>query len=369
MKQRAASRGIGYKVLTVLVLTAMALTGCQHDTKTVASDPIRAIKTIEVHANNSIQGRQLSGYIRAADQSKLSFQVSGQVQKIHVNIGDEVREGQSLALLDPQAYQFRQRQAEAELASARVELKEREDNFHRQQQVYRKKFISKNTLERAEADYQKAQSAVNLAESKLSLASRELRLTDLKAPFDGVITRSDIEPFEEVTTRNVVMELQGRGGLEVEFLVPATLLKSISRGGAVQVVIPAVDERSFSATIVEQGVSTDMRGAFPVRALIQAPGAALHAGMAAEVLLPVVNAGNLIRLPESAVVAADDGQQQVFVYDGASGQVHARAVETRLLDSESIQVISGLKEGDIVCIAGAEFLRDAQSVSLYQSKI
>lgn len=344
------------------------LVGCQKSAKLPESEPVRAIKYTEIKAQSGNQQRQLSGYIRAADQSNLSFQVSGQVQSITVKVGETVKAGQLLAQVDPQAYRLRLRQAEAELASARVELKEREDNFERQQQVYRKQFISQNTLERAEADYHKARSAVQLAESKLSLAERDLRLTKLKAPFSGVITRIEIEAFEEVGSHQAVMEIQGKDALEVEFLVPATLLKAIKQGLEVGLLVPAVGDRRFKAVIIEQGASRDLRGAFPVRATVQTPDGALYAGMSAEVLLPVGQADPVIRLPESAVVVADNGKEQVYVYDRSTGQVKPREVKTRLMDSNTVQVLEGLAEGDIVCIAGAEFLRAGQVVSLYQPK-
>ncbi len=350
------------------LLSLITLIGCTGEaTEPLASAPVKAIKYITVKANHGAQERKLSGYLRATDLSELSFQLSGQVRSLKVKVGDRVKRGQSLALLDPEPYEFRLRQAQAELASASALYKERRENYERQKLVFEKKFISKNTLEKAEADFEQAESSVLLAESKVSLAKRDLLNSEMKAPFDGVITRRDVEAFEEVAGAQSIMEIQGEQGLEVDFLVPSSLLSAIPQNTELQIRVPAISNEKLLAVVTEVGVKSDMRGAFPVRAVVKTPGSSIRAGMVADVLIAVSHESHSILLPESAVIVSPDGGDQVYLYNPETQQVNSRIVQTAVVDVDTLQVTSGLEAGDIVCTAGAEFLREGQVVSLYSS--
>jgi membrane fusion protein, multidrug efflux system len=353
-----------------LLLALMSLAGCQDDAVALQpSAPIKAIKYFTVETNHGSQERKLSGYLRATNLSELSFQVSGQVRSLKVKVGDRVKRGQPLAVLDAEVYQFRLRQAQAELASASALLKERKENYERQKLVFGKKFISKNTLEKAEADYQQADSSVSLAESKVSLAMRDLLNSEMKAPFDGVITRRDVEAFEEVAGAQSIMEIQGEMGLEVDFLVPSSLLSALPKGAKLNVRVPAISDEKLISEVSEVGVSADMRGAFPVRALVEAPSSSVRAGMVADVLISVNHETHSILLPESAVIVSADGKDKVFVYNSETQQVHSKIVQTSVVDVDTLKVTKGLKAGDVVCTAGVEFLREGQVVSLYSSNL
>jgi membrane fusion protein, multidrug efflux system len=357
-------------ILALLVLTVISLSGCTNDNEvSLPPDPIKAIKYLKVISNHNALERKLSGYLRASDLSVLSFQLPGQIRELSVKAGDRVKRGQSLAKLDSAPYKLRLLQAQAELASASAQHKERRENHERQKLVFDKKFISKNYLDKSEADYEKASGAVRLAEAKVALAKIDLMNSELKAPFDGVITRRDVEEFEEVSGAQPIMEIQGIKGLEVDFLIPSTLLNFVTKGGAIQVRVPAVSNEKFVASVSELGVQADVRGAFPIRAVIENPGNNIRSGMVADVFVEINSKSPSILLPESAVIISDDGGSQVFIYNSETHKVHPRNVQTLTVDVDTLQVISGINDGEIVCVAGVEFLRDGQVVSLYSPNI
>lgn len=335
--------------------------------KTTVAEPIKAIKYLKIKPQVSSLERKLSGYIKAVQRSDLSFQVSGQLLALHVEVGDQVTVEQSLAILDPAPYVLRLQQSQAELASANALFKKSKENYFRQKSVFEKKIINKNAMESALAEYEQAQSSVELSQSKVALVQRDLVNTELKAPFSGIITRRDFQSFEEVSVREPVLEIQGIDNFEVSFLVPSNLIGKISQGSEINVRIPVLGINKYLATITKLGFKADVRGAFPVSATLILPEKTIKSGMAADVFIDVSQKNETILVPESSVIIAANNEQHIFVFDSQSKQVHTRTVETELVDINTLKVLTGLSAGDIICIAGSEFLRDGQVVSLYQS--
>ncbi|WP_114325652.1 efflux RND transporter periplasmic adaptor subunit [Candidatus Colwellia aromaticivorans] len=357
-----------YKFPLTLFFSLILVSGCSEVVEIKSlPEPIKAIKYIQINPEISFLERKLSGYIKAVKRSDLSFQISGQLLTLNVEEGDHVELNQPLAALDPTPYKFRVQQAQAELASANAQLKKSKENYSRQKSVYEKKIINKNTMASALAEYEQAESAVLLSESKLSMAQRDLTNTVLKAPFSGMITRRDYQSFEEISARQPVLEIQGQQDFEVAFLVPSNLIGRITQGSNINVRIPVLGESKQQALVTKLGFKADVRGAFPVSATIVSPDKNIKPGMVADVFIDVSHKNKVILVPESAVIIAANNEEQIFVFDSNSKQVHAKTVKTEVVDINTLKVIAGLSAGDIICVAGAEFLRNGQVVSLYLS--
>ncbi|WOH38171.1 efflux RND transporter periplasmic adaptor subunit [Thalassotalea fonticola] len=351
-----------------LFFSLLLVSGCDDVVEAEAvSEPIKAIKYLQINPEISALERKLSGYIKAVQRSDLSFQVSGQLLSLNVEVGDHVEVEQSLAILDPAPYQFRVQQAQAELASANAQHKKSKENYLRQKSVFDKNIINQNAMDSALAEYEQAQSSVQLSASKLALAQRDLANTVLKAPFSGMITRRDYQSFEEIPARQPVLEIQGERDFEVSFLVPSNLIGKIRQGSKLNVRIPVLGDTRQQALVNKLGFKADVRGAFPVSAVIQSPDQNIKSGMAADVFIDVSHKNEIILVPESAVVIAANNEEQVFVFDNKNNQVHARTIVSQVVDMNTLQVTKGLSSGEIICVAGAEFLRDGQVVSLYQA--
>ena len=133
--------------------------------------------------------------------------MAGNVQKMLVNQGDRVKKGQVIAVLDKQPYQLDVKSARADLQKARVEgLTQARQEYRRQEQLYKKGWVAKARLDRVLRSRDSAASQVDFATSKLNLARRDLRLTDLIAPYDGTISRKHIDAFVEVKTGQPVYD-------------------------------------------------------------------------------------------------------------------------------------------------------------------
>jgi multidrug efflux pump subunit AcrA (membrane-fusion protein) len=104
------------KGMTWLLCIAVALTACKEKAEII--EVVRAIKTMTVSEQPTEKIRKFSGQVAAVDSSGLSFEVGGQVASVEVDIGDRVKKGQVLAVLDPEPYELDVDAAQAELVKA-----------------------------------------------------------------------------------------------------------------------------------------------------------------------------------------------------------------------------------------------------------
>ena len=353
----------------VLILSLSLMACSPPETTDVVAEPVRAIKYQVVGDSETRASRKLSGHIQARESSQLGFQVSGQVMAVHVDVGDRIERGDLIAELDSKPYEYKLRTVEAELSGAKSSLYEREENYNKQQRVFKKSYISKSDLDRAKSEYEKAQSAVRLAQSHVELASRDLENTRLLAPFAGTINRRDIEPFEDVSVAVSVFEIQGTAGFEVVLLLPSRMLSAVDRGAEVAVELPALGLSDLQGVVSERGLRADSRGAYPLTVMLTTAAPRVQAGMAAEVIFPINSDTEVFLLPNSAFIVESDGSHLVNRFDPALSIVKRVPVKTRLWSLDTLAVEEGLSKGDIVGVAGVEFLRDGQQVRLYEPKL
>jgi multidrug efflux system membrane fusion protein len=179
----------------------------------------------------------------------------------------------------------------------------------------------------------------------------------------------------QVSPGQAVFEIEGDDGLEVQVMVPETLIRNLAKGSEIDIHYPAFSELNSKGTIAEISSRADTANAFPVTILINTELKNLRAGMTAEVDFTFQGIGRTgyqgkaFRLPISAL-AADDGQKSyVFVYDIEQQILHKRMVQTESMLNNEILVSAGLVQGEIIAIAGVSFLRDGQSVKLLDKHV
>lgn len=366
--QRPATwkKAVGGAVL--VALAAAVLVGC--DEPQAKTEPVvRAIQYMKVEDRAAGQVRKISGLIQAADKSTLSFAVNGTVEKIFVKLGDRVKPGQTLAKLDTKPYSLATTAARGKLAEARAQLRDKHEKYKSQRKLYKDGWTTKSKFDLARANYETARGAISIATAELDIARRDLGKTVLKAPFAGSISRKAIDNFKEIQPGQTIFELQNDARLEAAILVPAVLIDLIREGTRVAIVIPNVENRGYRGVVHKVGTKAERANAFPVKILIDDHGSELRPGMTAEVTFKFEQNGAaealLAPLPSLLLSEAKDGGF-VFVFDPKTGTVSRRAVKVRDVSGNDIEIVGGLKTGDIIATAGVSFLNDGQKVTLYE---
>lgn len=189
-------------------------------------------------------------------RSMLGTQVAGYVEEVCVEVGDSVTKGQVLVRLDPTYFSIAVAEAEAVVASARVEEADAAKDFERMKKLFDKPegetpSISQKRYEDAKRRLDQSHITVCKAGESLRRAGRSRDDACIKAPFDGVITKRCVSPGEPVTVTPVseIIEVLSTHQPYVEFSVPQQYLQAIHKGTEIEVKVEGASMEKFSVRI------------------------------------------------------------------------------------------------------------------------
>lgn len=351
------------KRMGLLLCLSVALTACKDKPEII--ETVRAIKTTTVSEQVIEQIRKFSGQVAAVDTSGLSFQVGGQVASVNVDIGDRVKKGEVLAVLDPEPYQLDVDAIKAELAKARDNTDKTKAEYERQKRIFEQGAGADRFVEVSEYNYKGARSAVNYQIARLDLANRNLRKTKLLAPYDGTIAWRSVQPHEEVKVGQKVFEMNATGKMEVQLAIPETTIDRIQIGGAATVNFPTLPGESAKGRISYIGSAAIEANAFPVKVELIDPKKEVKPGITAEASLFINSKdqkpGYLV--PIQAILPTSQAKQGfVFVYSPETSTVKKTSIRLNGSQHDEAIVSEGLKVGDIIAVAGVSFLADGMTV-------
>ncbi|MGB5986480.1 MAG: efflux RND transporter periplasmic adaptor subunit [Desulfobacterales bacterium] len=357
------------KRMVWLFCIAAALTACKE--KVEIADEVRPIKTMTVSEQAAAQTLKFSGQAAAVDSADLSFQVGGQVATVAVDIGDRVKKGQPLAVLDPEPYQLEVDAVQAELEKARDQVKESKSQYERQMRIYEQGAGVKSHLDIAEYNYKAAGSAVDFQVARLESVKRDLRKTKLLSPYDGVIAWRSVQPNEEVAAGQKVLEINATGNMEVQLAVPENTIGRIHIDDAVTITFPTLPGESTKGRISDIGSAAVQANSFPVKVALVEPNEKVKPGMSAEAIFSIKDdkrqAGYMI--PIQAILPAPQANQgYAFVYDSQTSMVNKTPIRFTGAERKNPIVTDGLAAGDVIAVAGVSFLADGMKVKLMQQQ-
>jgi RND family efflux transporter MFP subunit len=256
--------------------------------------------------------------------------------------------------------------AKAELGKARANLAQKRAEYDRQKTLYDKGWVAKARLDQVVRATEAARGDVSYARSKLGLAKRDLGNTVLVAPFDGLIAKKNIDPFVEVKAGQMLFEIDAKGGLEIAFDIPESTISRLTYGMPVIIRLQSAEGCPCDGLVTEIGEVASKANSFPLKATFQDPPAKARSGMTGTVEVQIQDqageGGYLV--PFSAIAPGEETKVgYVFVFDPDASKVRRVKVTGRGAEQEYVAV-QGIKLGDVVAIAGVNFLQDGQKVKL-----
>lgn len=354
-------------------LMALFLFGCNEPNQPT-SKPIRPIMWTEVNLSTLEQIRTLSGIVAPVEAAKLSFEVSGKIESIKVNLGDEVKKGQELARLNQRSFNLSQQSAQAKYQQARASLADAKNSYERYKKLIKQGVVSQSGFDNSKATYDASKSAVDVAKAQVEITIKDKQDSALLAPYDGIITKRTFEPSQQISAGQLAFEIEGKHGLEVQVMVPETLIQQLTRHAILAIKFPVLPDIKMLGRVTEIGTRAESANAFPVTVVLQSEDILLRAGMTAEVEFIFEGVGRtghkgpVIRIPITALSAGLEQKVYAFVYDKSTQTVQRTEVQTENILNNEVYISSGLKPGDIIATAGIAFLRDGQEVTLIDYK-
>jgi RND family efflux transporter MFP subunit len=334
---------------------------------------IRAIKTITVSEQASGKMRQFSGVVEAADSSSISFEVAGNVREVRVDVGDRIKKGQVLAVLDKRTYNLNVKAAEAEVGRAKVQLADKRNDLDRFQRINKQDpgAVSQAALDNSQAAVDGALKQVQFTKSRLKLAQRDLNKTVLRAPFDGVIANRYIDAFNEVARGQKCFDTYELTGMEVAISIPEDAIDDIQMDQKGEIQFSVFADRTYHGRVTEISKVAGTANAFPIKLTIEDPDQRIRPGMTARVtlLLSGDDEKAAYLVPLSAIAQRGDSTKGfVYIYDSQTSTVKKTQIEAGSVRGNDVVIFGGVKDGNIVAVAGVSFLEDGQKVKLMEPK-
>jgi len=286
------------------------------------------------------------GSLKSVDSVILRPEVSGRIAAIRFGDGQKAAKGAVLIELDAQTQAAELQQAKANLGLAQANARRNED-------LFQKKFVSQRALEETQAQ-------LKVQEAGVALAAAKLEKMSLRAPFAGVVGLRSVSVGDYVKEGQELVNFEGVTTLKVDFRLPEMHLAKLARGQRVELTSDAMPGRRFAATLDAIDPLIDANGrSLAVRAKLGNADGALRPGMFVRVRLIFASRENVLTVPEQALVPAAQGVSVFVVTDGKVKQTPVKLGQRR---AGSVEIVDGLKAGDIVVTAGQLKLRDGVPV-------
>lgn len=211
-------------------------------------------------------------------------------------------------------------------------------------------------------DFEQARIGIRQAEAALDLANLQLAETEITAPFDGVVAELFIEEGSRVGPQTPAMRLVSQE-LEAVVDVQESLISQVKPGQNASLRVTSYPGQDFPAVVtsVAPTANPDTR-TFAVKVTPGQGGELLRGGMFAEVSILAQEKPNTLLAPRAAVIQAG-AEPYVFVID-EDNMAEQRPVTTGLFDANQVEILSGLKEGEVVVTAGQANLEDGVEVAV-----
>lgn len=351
-------------------LVALALlVGCSRPAP--PEEPVRSVKLIVVQPVADGPTQTYAADIRARVESRLGFRVGGKLLQRPAEVGQTVRAGQLLAVVDPQDYQSAAKAAGAQVAAARTQRDLAAADLQRFEGLRAQGFVSGAEIQRRQTTLAAAQAALDQAQAQAQVQGNQAAYTRLLADADGVVVAVEAEPGQVVSAGATIVRLARLGPRDAVLAVPEDRVASVRLGQPAQVALWADSAHLLAGTVREVAASADpltrtftVKVALPVEATAPLGATAtVRLGAMATSRAPSPPSA-VFRLPATALWQQGSGSA-VWVFDPAAGVVRARTVSVASVDGSDAVVTQGLQAGDEVVAAGTHVLSEGQPVVRY----
>jgi len=387
------------KLLGILALAT--LTASCGGQKTHANDTSNAptAAVVKVERRDIASNLEIASEFLPYQEIDVYAKVSGYVQKLYVDWGTHVKQGQLLAVLEiPELEEQLRldeatvRRSEHDLARAREELTRSESAYTVTHLTYTRlaevqktqpELVAQEEVDVAQGKDLEANAGVSAAKDALAAAEQALQVAKaaldrdrslfayarMTAPFEGVVTKiyaytGALLPAGTSSSKSdaALCHLSQNNLLRLVIPVPERAVADVHTGETVAVDVSALKE-TFNGKIALVSDQIDMTTrTMHTEVTVPNPNYELVPGMYASVQIPLHTAKGVLAIPMQAVEGMGSGQGTVLVVD-RSNRIEKREVKTGLESSSDVEIVSGLQENDLVVFGEQNQFKPGQVVS------
>ena len=372
--------------LSVLVTAAMCLATCGVD---IPKETPSSFETMTVKVTDIEVPMKFSAKMKGQADVTIMPQVSGQLMKIYVTEGQQVRKGQTLFAIDSRNAQHELESARANLQAANANLQaaisqanSAKLEYESNKNLYDKQIVSNymlesslNTYKQAQATVSQAKASVSQAQTAVNRAKVNLGFCTITSPVSGIIGEILVYAGDQVTPMTQLTIVSGNQKMEAEFSLSESVLEAGLSSGYTQ-----TDKAKNIASLPDvtfimkngteypikgristlTGVVNATTGSLACKATFPNPDGILYSGIQGTVVLPYSHHDVMV-IPQTAVVRLQD-KSLVYKVKADSTATAVTVLTTDVGNGKDVIVTEGLSVGDRIIAVGANNVQEGQRV-------
>ncbi|AOY76523.1 efflux RND transporter periplasmic adaptor subunit [Clostridium formicaceticum] len=402
-------------IVSILLLNSF-LFGCSSKSLETQAEQenVFAVEVMKASLGDISQNITLSGQLQAIDTVTVIPEIQGllEVKNLAVSLGDSVRKGDILFVLDTESikdqvnsrrlayetslanYEFQKKSLDEQIEYTRLAYENAKKNyenaqieFERIEKLFEAGGVSLQTYEQAKllaSDIPYQQAKLNyenkkaseeqlqllraqLEEVKFSYDNslKDLNNTVITSPIDGVVSSIDIQE-KGLISAQPTLTITDVSTLEVVIKVTEASINKIMVAGNVQLVIPSISDEIIIGSIkAVNPVPDSISQLYTVKIAVKNPEGSIKPGMFAQVHIQISEKNDVVLLPSAAVLQESE---EFYVFLAKEERAERKIVEVGLDNGELVEVTSGLTPEDVVIIKGQDFLKDGFKINVVRGE-
>ena len=368
---------ITWAVGMTAVITGLTSCGVDMPKETKSSFETMTVKKSDIELPY-----KFSAKMKGQNDVTVTPQVSGQLMKICVTEGQQVKKGQTLFIIDSRNAQLELEAAQANLQAALAQENSAKLEYESNKNLFEKKIVSSYMLSNSENSYKQAQASVAQAKSAVNRAKVNLGFCTITATVSGIIGEIPVRTGDQVSPMTQLTMLSGNTTMYAEFSVTESIVEAMVKEGMkandVEKYIANLPPATFvmkngteyphkGRVVSLTGVVNAETGSLTCKVSYPNPDGHLYSGIQGTIVMPFAEK-SVIVVPQYAVVRLQD-KAQVFKVKADST---ATAIEVTTEDTgngKDFIVTSGLNEGDQIVTTGANNVTEGQKVLFSEEEV
>ncbi|HVN57010.1 MAG TPA: efflux RND transporter periplasmic adaptor subunit [Bacteroidales bacterium] len=312
---------------------------------------IANIEGFVVRPSNLDQTISVSGTLKPFEETNLMPEMSGRVVAINLEEGKFVRQGSLLVKIFDEDLQAQLHKAQAQLLIAQ-QISERQGEL-----------VKVNGI--SQTDFDQSVLQVNSIKADIEVLKAQIRKSEIRAPYDGVIGLRNISIGAQVTPGTSVAIIRSEKQLKLDFSVPEKYSAQVRPGTKIYFTIQS-ETRKFEASVMatEEGIDASTR-VLKVRSLVNVDTPSLLPGTFATVEVALKQEKGALMIPTQSIIPREKDKQLIVA---KAGKAKFMTVITSVRQDSMIEVVRGLNPGDTVVTTGILFIKTGSNLKFSRVK-
>lgn len=368
------------KFLTVISITAMLLTiiACSGDTSGEAQDDQTvSVSTIPVRTQEMNRTLNLLGNINAEQEVRLFSKIPDRILRFEVDMGDQVKKGSLIAVVENTNIRSSVNQVKANLAQAKAQLANLQTEYQRMKQLYSQSAVSQQQYDATRTQMEATAAQVDALQESLKQAQNQLDESSIRSPIKGVIGQRFLDAGDLASVQTPVVTVVQMDTLKILVNVAEKYAADLRKGLAARITVASLRDTTFSGRISKVSPVVDaLSRMILTEILVPNPEKQLKPGMFADVQIILETHPNAMVVPQYAILQKTElqisstGEQEIHrqnhVYVVRKNVAYYQAIQTGFQEGNTTEVLSGLNPDDKVVILGQNNLNDSTKVRIVE---